>query len=71
MQLSGKIYKSTQNNCADNWQAYEIKINRTFVKITVHLGIVFENKQSKINFISSEISNQILGPSEKEFDLIL
>ena len=38
-----------------------MKINRTFGKITGHLGIVFENEQSKINFISSEISwDQIL-----------
>jgi len=39
-----------------------MKINRTFGKITGHLGIVFENEQSKSNFISSEISDQILGP---------
>jgi len=40
-----------------------MKINRTFGKITGHLGIVFENEQSKINFISSEISwDQILEP---------
>ena len=33
-----------------------MKINRTFGKITGHLGIVFENEQSKIKFISSEKS---------------
>jgi len=33
-----------------------MKINRTFGKITGHFGIVFENEQSKINLISSEIS---------------
>ena len=33
-----------------------MKINRTFGKIRGHLGIVFENEQSKINLISSEIS---------------
>jgi len=43
-----------------------MKINRTFGKITGHLGIVFENEQSKIKFISSEIPDQILGPMSFE-----
>jgi len=36
--------------------AYQMKINRSFGKITGHLGIVFENEQSKVNLISLEIS---------------
>jgi len=40
-----------------------MKINRIFGQITGHLGIVFENEQSKKNLISSEISwDQILEP---------
>jgi len=35
-----------------------MKINKTFGKITGHMGIVLENEQSKINFIFSEISDQ-------------
>ena len=43
-----------------------MKINRTFGQIIGHLGIVLENEQSKINFISSEISDQILEPMSFE-----
>jgi len=46
--------------------AYQMKINRTFDKIISHLGIDLENEQSKINFISSEISDQILRPMSFE-----
>jgi len=43
-----------------------MKINRTFVKIIGQLGIVLENEQSKMNFISSEISDQTLEPMSFE-----
>jgi len=41
-----------------------MKINKTFGKITGHLGIVFENEQRRINFISSEISYPNLGTND-------